>query len=318
MKGLVAVTGATGFLGRYIVRTLIQQGWRVRILARHYPVHEQFSDLEFEAIPGDLSDDGALCALVHNADWVVHAAGLIKARDARAFQAVNVQGTANLVAAINAGVTRSRLLLVSSMAAREAHLSPYAATKRAAEEVVRTSLGPKHQWTIIRPGAVYGPWDIETLMVLKAVSYGIALRPGNGDARVSLVHANDVAEAVAALCTNSPAGGLYEISDARHDGYLWEEISEAAARVLGTRTVKLPLPAWTVRLAGALGTAGGWFGLSPAMLTIDKAREILHPDWSSPQNRHPPEMLWQPKIDINCGFSETIQWYRAHGWLSIG
>ncbi len=316
MTGLVAVTGATGFLGRYIVRALIQQGWRVRILARNYPVHEQFSDLKFEAVPGDLSDHGALRALVRGVDMVVHAAGLIKARDVRAFHTVNVQGTANLVAAVNADASPSRLLLVSSMAAREAHLSPYAATKRAAEEIVRASLGPAHEWMIIRPAAVYGPWDMETLRVLKAVSFGVALRPGNKDARVSLVHADEVAASVAALCADSQAGSLYEISDARHDGYLWEEITEAAAKALGVRmAAKLPLPAWAVRFAGALGTIGAQFSPSPAMLTLDKAREILHPDWSSPPERQPPATLWQPKTDINCGFLETIRWYQARGWL---
>ncbi len=316
MTGLVAVTGATGFLGRYIVRILIQHGWRVRILARQYPVHEQFSDLRFEVIPGDLSNHGALRALVRGADRVVHAAGLIKARDARAFQAVNVQGTANLVAAVNAEGAPSRLLLVSSMASREPHLSPYAATKRAAEEIVHAALAPQHEWMIIRPSAVYGPWDMETFMVLKAVSRGIAPRPGKKNARVSLVHASDVAAAVAALCAGGQAGSLFEISDARQDGYLWEEITNAAAKAMGVRTVKLPLPALAVKLAGALGTAGGRFRPSPAMLTIDKAREILHPDWSPRAECQPPETLWQPKIDINCGFSETIRWYQSRGWLS--
>ena len=315
MTGLVAVTGATGFLGRYIVRALIDKGWRVRILARQYPVHEQFSDVTFEAIPGDLSDHGALRALVRGADRVVHAAGLIKARDANAFQSVNVQGTANLVAAIDAESAPLRLLLVSSMAAREAHLSPYARTKRAAEEIVRTRLAPPHEWMIIRPGAVYGPWDVETLTVMKLVSRGIALRPGNKNARVSLVHARDVAAAVAALCADSRTGGLYELSDARREGYLWEEITQAAARAMGVRTIRLPLPAPAVRFVGALGTAVGRLNLSPAMLTIDKAREVLHPDWSSRAEYQPPETVWQPEIGINCGFLETIQWYQSRGWL---
>ncbi|MEQ1887543.1 MAG: SDR family NAD(P)-dependent oxidoreductase, partial [Alphaproteobacteria bacterium] len=307
MTGLVAVTGATGFLGRYIVRSLIQQGWRVRILARNYPVHEQFSDLSLEVVPGDLSDQGALGSLVRGADRVVHAAGLIKARDARAFHQVNVAGTANLVAALNGEMAASRLLLISSMAAREPHLSPYAGTKRAAEEIVRTSIAPRHHWTILRPAAVYGPWDMETLTLMQAVSLGVSLRPGNPGARVSLVHARDVAEAVAALCASAAAGGLYEISDARHDGYSWEEITGTAAKIMGARTLNLPLAGWAVHLAGAIGSIGGRIRSSPAMLTIAKAREIMHPDWSSPADRQPPKQLWQPKIGINCGFRETIQ-----------
>ena len=316
MAGLAAVTGATGFLGRYIVRALIENGWRVRILARRYPVHEQFSDLSFEVVHGDLSDLAALRELARGADVVVHAAGLIKARDADAFHRANVQGTANLIAALNASGAATRLLFVSSITARAPHLSPYAASKRAAEELIRTSLAPPNEWVIVRPCAIYGPWDRETLAVLKAVSHRIALRPGRHDARVSLVHASDAAAAIAALCADGEAGSLFEISDARHDGYLWREITDAAAAALGVRAQRLPLPVWGVRLAGVLGTLAARLGAPPAMLTIEKTREVLHPDWSSPADRQPPKSLWQPQIDLNCGFLETIGWYQAQGWLA--
>ncbi len=314
MTGLVAVTGATGFLGRYIVRELIEQGWRVRILARGYPVHEQFQDLAFEVVPGDLSDLDSLRALVREADCIVHAAGLIKARDAQAFHKVNVQGTANLLAALEAHHAHSRLLMVSSLAARAPHLSPYAATKRAAEDHVRASA---HDWIIIRPCAVYGPWDVETLTVLKAVSLGISPRPGHKNARVGLVHARDVAGAVGALCARGEPGGDYEITDARCDGYSWAEITQAAAKVLGSRTIAVPISGWVMRCAGAAGSILGRFGGPPAMLTIDKVREILHPDWSCMPENQPPKQLWRPKIDLNCGFLETIRWYQARGWLPV-
>lgn len=315
MRGTVAVTGATGFLGRYIVRSLIAQGWRVRILARNYPVHDQFADLNFEVVAGDLSDPAALRALVRDADRVVHGAGLIMARNACDFQTVNVQGTANLVDALNGAGGPARLLVISSITARAPHLSPYAASKRAAEDIVRTRLAPLHEWIILRPTAVYGPWDVETLAVWKAVSRGIALLPGSRTALVSLVHAADVADAVAALCAAGQAGSLYEITDARQQGYLWEEFTEAAAHALGVRTAGLRLAPWIVRLAGLMGTLLARAGAADGMLTIDKAQEILHPDWSSRPEQQPPPELWQPKIDLDCGFRETIGWYQTRGWL---
>lgn len=315
MNGLVAVTGATGFLGRYIIRELIQIGWRVRVLARTYPVHEQFSDLKFEAVPGDLSNPSALRALVRGADRIVHVAGLIKARDAQDFYRVNVQGTADLVDAVNACAASARLLLVSSMAAREPHLSPYAASKNAAEEIIRNRLASRHEWVILRPCAVYGPWDRETLTLLRAVSLGVALRPGGREARVCLVHARDAAAAAALLCTGDHSGRQYEITDARHAGYAWEEITRAAALALGVRAMPLVLPGWAVRLAGVMGSVWSRVSSAPAMLTMDKAREILHPDWSSSGARQPPPALWQPKIDLDCGFSETIAWYQTRGHL---
>lgn len=315
MTGLVAVTGATGFLGRYIVRALIQNGWRVRILARAYPVHEQFSDLTFEVVPGDLSDPDALRALITGADRIVHAAGLIKARSAQDFHRVNAQGTANLIAAINAQGGALRLLLVSSMAAREPQLSHYASSKNAAEEIIRARLTPPHEWMILRPSAVYGPWDVETFGLLKAVSLGVAPRLGGRNARIGLVHARDLAAAVAAVCAQGADGAQYEITDARQDGYSWEEITAAAAQALGIRPVALPLPAWGVRLAGVLGSIRGQISRSPVMLTIPKSREILHADWSSSPAKQPPVALWRSEIGLNCGFRETIGWYQAQGWL---
>ncbi|MGH8296792.1 MAG: NAD-dependent epimerase/dehydratase family protein, partial [Steroidobacteraceae bacterium] len=119
---LAAVTGGTGFLGRYIVSTLAASGWRVRILARRRADHPQLAQLQLEAVAGDLSDGRALRALVDGADVVIHAAGLIKARTAGAFRDVNVGGTVNLAAAVRSLRSGTRILMVSSIAAREPHV----------------------------------------------------------------------------------------------------------------------------------------------------------------------------------------------------
>ena len=100
MSRLVAITGATGFLGRYIVRTFAERDWRVRILARQPTDHPQLAGLPLDVVLGDLSNPQALRTLVKGADVIVHAAGLIKARNAAAFETVNIEGTANLARAL--------------------------------------------------------------------------------------------------------------------------------------------------------------------------------------------------------------------------
>ncbi|MFZ5912987.1 MAG: NAD-dependent epimerase/dehydratase family protein [Pseudomonadota bacterium] len=315
MGKLAAVTGATGFLGRYLVRALASQGWRVRILARRFPVHEQFSGLEMEVVPGDLSSVESLGALVRGADLVVHAAGLVKARKAADFHRVNVEGTAKLVAALNTSGQAARLLLVSSMAAREPQLSAYAASKRQAEDVLRQNLAPRHDWIILRPCAVYGPWDMEILPLFRAANRGVALRTGGKDARICLVHVSDAAGAIAVLAGNAPPRGQYEITDARRKGYRWDEIALATAEALGVRPVNLSLPASLVRLAGGAGSLMAQISLATPMLTLDKAREILHADWGSDPALAPPETLWTPEIPLKCGFLKTVTWYKGQGWL---
>src|ERR1700716_398545 len=96
MSRLVAITGATGFFGRYIVRAFAARGWRVRILARQPIDHPQLAGLQLDVVSGDLSNKAALCTLVDGADAIVHAAGLIKGSSAAAFEAVNIQGAAHL------------------------------------------------------------------------------------------------------------------------------------------------------------------------------------------------------------------------------
>src|SRR5258707_2337222 len=116
MSRIVAITGATGFLGRYIVRAFAGSGWRVRILARQPIDHPQLAGLQLEVVLGDLSNRQALRTLVDGADVIVHAAGLIKARTPAAFEAVNVGGPANLAVSIKELGAMARARLASCMA----------------------------------------------------------------------------------------------------------------------------------------------------------------------------------------------------------
>src|SRR6185437_12882379 len=115
-------------------------GWRVRILARRPVAHPQLAGVPFEVVSGDLADRAALARLVDGADTVIHAAGLTRAPGPAQFREVNAEGTANVATAISGGSPRARLVLVSSIAAREPHLSAYAETKRAGEERLKSIL----------------------------------------------------------------------------------------------------------------------------------------------------------------------------------
>lgn len=315
MARLAAVTGATGFLGRHLVSALAGAGWRVRILARRSPDHPQLDGIALETVPGDLSDRRALCTLVDGADVVVHAAGLIRARNAAAFRRVNVDGTAHLARVIRENGRSLRVLLVSSIAAREPQLSAYARTKRAGEAALLSALGG-FDWTVVRPCAIYGPWDRQTLGIFRAVSRGIAPRVRVGNARLALIHAADAASAIAALCDRGSSGAVLELTDERPEGYAWEEIIRAAESALSVKAAQVPVPGAALGAIAAVNAATAWMlGRSP-MLTPGKVREILHPDWGSNAARQPPRELWQPAIGLQQGFRETAQWYKARHWLS--
>jgi 2-alkyl-3-oxoalkanoate reductase len=315
MPRLVAITGGTGFLGRYVVSALAAAGWRVRILARKRADHPQLAELKLEAVSGDLSDRRALSELVDGADLVIHAAGLIKARTATAFRDVNVGGTVNLVSVVKNLRKATRVLMVSSIAAREPHVSAYAQTKRAGEEMLAAVLGPRSDWVVVRPCAIYGPWDVETLAIFQAISRRIVLWPRVAHAHVALIHAADAARAIAALGDRGPAGAILELTDERTEGYSWKHIISSAETALQVKTLTVPLPAMALRTAAAINLASAWALRRTPMLTPGKAREILHADWGSTAERQPPVALWRPTIGLQQGFQDTVDWYRARHWL---
>ncbi len=317
MTGRVAaVTGGTGFLGLYIVRALAAAGWRVRILDRKLPDGPQPDDPAIDRVAGDLANRRALRELVDGADLVVHAAGLIKAPNLAAFRAVNVAGTANLTDAINDCGAAKHLILVSSMVAREPQLSAYAATKREGEELaVRALQGRPHDWTTVRPCAVYGPADRETLAIFRAATHRIFPLPGPRAGRVALIHAADAANAIASLGNHGPLGCTFELTDERVEGYAWPEIIAAVEAAMDTKVSTLPLPAVVVRAAAVMNMIAARLTGRTAIFTLGKAREILHADWGSAANRMPPKEIWTPRIGLNDGFRDTVSWYRKQGWL---
>jgi nucleoside-diphosphate-sugar epimerase len=316
MNRLVAITGATGFFGRYIVAAFAARGWRVRILARQPVDHPQLAGLPLDVVLGDLSDRQALRTLVDGADVIVHAAGLIKARTAAAFEAVNIRGTANLARAIEERQVTARVLLVSSMAAREPELSTYARTKRAAEQLLMAVLSRRCDLNIVRPCAIYGPWDRETLTIFRAVDYHIFLRPRIAHGRVAVIHAEDAAAAIATLCDQGPPHSVFELTDERTQGYSWDEIVGTAQSAMDCRAFVIPLPGPAVRAAAAVSLAAARVLRRTPMFTPEKAAEILHADWGSRAECQPPRDLWRPAIGLAQGFRDTVSWYRNRHWLA--
>ncbi len=316
MGGLVALTGATGFLGRHLTGRLLTDGWRVRALARD---PRGLNGAEgVDVVEGDLADRAALERLVADADAVVHCAGLTRGGRPADFHAVNAVGTARLVAAAGAAHPRPRLLLISSLAAREPAVSPYAASKRAAEDAL-FQLGRDLEWAVLRPAAVYGPGDPASLPLFKLFKRGFLFVPcvGHGmDGRVSLIYVADLAGAVASMLAASPFGhGIFELADSQAGGYSWRAIAENGGRALGTRVRRVPVPFRLMSfLAGANLVFRRVLGESP-LLTPGKVREIFHPDWGVAEDPLGALVDWRPEVAIGDGFSWTARWYRQQNML---
>ncbi|NGY03631.1 NAD-dependent epimerase/dehydratase family protein [Solimonas terrae] len=311
---VVAVTGATGFIGRHLVPALARAGWQVRILVRRDPAGTDWRDLGIESVAGDLRDREARRQLVRGADAVVHLAGLIKAPDTAGYMAVNRDATRALCESIREHTADCPAFYISSLAAREPALSSYAASKRAGEDEMLHILGAKAE--VLRPAAVYGPGDRETLIFFQLARLARVPLLGSDRARISVIQVEDLCAAIVSALQLGPHGRVSTICDARAEGYCWRELMQAAAAAIGRADAGyFRLPPAVLQGLALIGDIGHRFG-SHQMLGSEKLRELLFEDWTVPVEQRFTAPRWQARFALADGFAHAAAWYRQAGWLA--
>ena len=301
---LLAITGATGFVGSAVLDEALAQGHQVRALARR----EQADRAGVSGVRGDLGDTAALARLCDGADAVVHVAGLTNTPDPAQFETANVTGTANVLSAMTAAGVR-RLVFVSSLSARMPELSAYGASKAKAEALVEAS---RLDWTTVRPPGVYGPRDVDYLEMFRTARLGFVPLPPGGAS--SIIHADDLARLLVVLATGNAAATkkqIYEPDDGREGGWSHKELAAAIGRAMGRRVVFAPHLPKTVLAAAA--AADRRIRGDKAKLTADRVGYMCHPNWVSRSDRKPPPGIWQPRIAGEEGLKATAEWYRREG-----
>jgi nucleoside-diphosphate-sugar epimerase len=299
----LALTGGTGFIGAHLVDAALAAGHEVVALTRR----EQPPRERVTWILGDLHDRSALEQLIEDVDAAIHVAGVIGARTAAAFENGNVFGTLALLAAATAGGVR-RFVHISSLAAREPNLSLYGGSKARAEELV---MGSGLDWSIVRPPAVYGPGDKETLELFRMAKLGVMLMPRNG--RVSVIHVHDLARLLLALSIfDAPSSILVEPDDGQPGGWTHRDFARALGEAVGTKPAIISSPGVLLRLAAR---ADQLLRREKAKLTVDRAAYFSHRNWVVEPKRAAPKGLWQPEIRTAHGLKSTADWYREAGWL---
>ena len=299
----LAVTGGTGFVGSHLLPLALGSGYDVRALTRGWKPPED----EVAWVDGALDRPESLVKLCTGADAVIHIAGAINAPSRAAFEAVNVGGTANVVdAARKAGVRR--FIHVSSLSAREPALSAYGWSKAKSERIVAAS---GLAWTIVRPPAVYGPGDRETLELFRMARRGIVALPPRG--RFSVIHVADLCRLILALLDDPETWGeTYEPDDGREGGWDHRHFARTLGRIYGRRALTLAMPKPALRVASAVDRL---LRRKKAKLTADRVGYFCHPDWVCTAERRPPARLWSPEVRTPTGLKQTADWYREQGWL---
>jgi len=323
----VLVTGANGFVGSRLCAHLIQKGYHVIAQVRRTSDLSLLKDLSVEYRYSDVTAPETLPDMVRGVDYIVHNAGVIKARRRETFFAVNEQGTRDLLSSVVAHNPKvKRVVLVSSVAAagpstpgcpvRETDtphpITTYGESKLAGERVA-LSFANRLPAVVVRPPGVYGPGDRGIYSMFKAV--WLHLKPLIGDSRrkLQLVHVDDLCEGIAkALKAPTKSGEIYFIAE--RDAYEYGELINILVAASGRWTVPLYLPSPLFR---AIATISEFtfkaVGATP-LLTREKTRE-LSSSWEMDTSRAKAELGFESTISFADGARQTFEWYIRNGWL---
>jgi len=298
----LAITGATGFIGRHLTQHLLQQGHAVRALVRR---PEASLPVGCERIIGDLHCDQALSQLVADQDAVIHVAGAIAARHDHEFMRINAAGTTRLVERMEAHGGQ-RLIAVSSLAARYPELSPYSASKAAAEAIIQSSL---LDWMVVRPPAVYGPGDPALAPLWALMARGWLPRLGPATARFAMIHVADLVEGITSMLSLEGAQQRnVDIDDGQADGHHWAEVADVVSALRGRRVRTIPVPALALYSASRLARWTQSWRAQATVLSPGKVRELRHPDWRVEAERRYHHPTWRPQLDLTLGLRTLRDW----------
>jgi nucleoside-diphosphate-sugar epimerase len=322
----VLVTGGSGFLGSWVCE-LLSPAHEVRALVRRTSKTEHLKKLaNVELAEGSVEDARAVDDATKGVDAIVHCAGLVKARGEDELMRVNVGGTKNLIAsAKDHGV--KRFVHVSSVEAcgpssdgspvsvdQERPFTAYGRSKLAGEKAALAAKDALHV-TVMRPGAIYGPRDVEILDAFKSIKRGLMPTVAGGRARGSFVWGPDCAAAcIRALEADVPSGGKYFVDDGGPP-VSQKEFLEMIEDALGRRAlVRMSLPKGLLKTVAIGVEAYGKASGKAVMLTREKADMLLQ-HFVCESSRTREELGWKPEVPLREGVRRAVAWYRENGWL---
>lgn len=237
---LVTVFGASGFLGRHIVRTLARKDFRIRAAVRRPDLAGHLQPLgrvgQIHAVQANIRYPASIEAALRNASIVVNLVGVLHESGRQSFDAVHQSGAAAIARA--AAVAGATLVHVSALGADPQSSSLYARSKAAGEAAVREALPDA---VILRPSVVFGPED-DFFNRFAGMARMLPALPliGGGETRFQPVFVGDVADAVALAAEGAVGPGIYELGGP--DIKSFRELMQYVLATIERRRLLLPIP----------------------------------------------------------------------------
>lgn len=332
----ILVTGASGFIGRHVVRAVLAGGDEAVCLLRPSADRAALEALGARCVIGDMTDAASLAPAMRGVDGVIHAAAMLKAPWRPEFASSNINGTANMVAACASMPTPPPLVVVSSLAAAgpaptaaprtesmpAMPLSIYGRVKLDAERAAAASAASVPV-TIVRPPMVFGETDRSALTLFRSAGAGWHPVPGGNRHRLSMVHAADLAQLLrSALLRGERLPPRSDLEDGQ--GYYYASADETPTLAeLGAMIATamdrpaprvLALPLMVLRIAGAFGELKGRVTDRPQLMNLDKVRELSSGPWLCSAEKAKRTLGFAP-APLALRLHQTAEGYRQLGWL---
>lgn len=335
MQKSILITGASGFVGRFLVETAVKKGFHVWAGLRHSSSPAVLALEGVEAVYLDYSSTDSLLtslqALAQSQQpptYVIHTAGLTKTCSKKQFEEVNNQYTQRLVQALEASALDiHKFVFLSSLAAvgpgdansmrpldashRPQPESAYGVSKRRAETYILSQC--KLPAIILRPTGVYGPREWDYYQVYKSIKMGIEFYVGSKAQGISFVHVHDLAALCLHVLASPIAGKAYFVSDLEH--YTTLQFNQMLKTALNKKTLQLVVPKGIIRVLAWLTEKGAClFGKAPTLNT-QKYYEISARNWYCDSSPLVHDFNYKPLYTLTEGLQHTLKWYKEHKLL---
>jgi nucleoside-diphosphate-sugar epimerase len=327
MPKKLLITGVSGFVGYHLVSQAVSLGFEVFGAVRPNSEIGHLKEFNIQYRNLDYSNINALRndIISNGYDFIIHAAGITKAKTLADYNQVNAVYSENLaLAAIETKV--EKFIFVSSLAAIGPvdNLSAVIGTNQSPKPVTSYGISKlnaelslskltKLPLIVIRPTAVYGPREKDIFILFESLNKGLEPYIGNFDQKLSFIYVKDLAKVILRALDSSVTHKAYNISDGHtYDRFALANISK---KVLKKKTLKFHIPLSIVRMmASMLDVIYKNSSKTPA-LNKEKLAELTAVNWICNIDSAKEELGFEPEFDLRTGLSETLNWYKENNWL---
>lgn len=333
MQKNVLITGASGFIGSYLVETALRKGYQTIAAIRKSSNKQWLMDPALQFLEIDFKSDQAIDLAINSfvekfgkIDFVIHNAGVTRANKNEEFEEVNCDNTVRLVHALQRNhQVPEKFVLISSLAAygpaknaapiksndTKSPLTAYGRSKFKAEEFLYSL--SDFPFVIINPTAVYGPKDKDVFFLINSIHKGFEVYIGNKKQLLSFVHAADLTEAIFIAMESDALSRNFLISD--QQVYTSQAFNEQIKNILQKKTFSIVMPLALVRTVAVFAEMIGVVTGKVPIINKERLKEFEAPNWAVDCSEIT-QLGYQPKFNLEEGLKDAIHWYQKQGWLS--